>query len=355
MKKLVFLFLIIGQFAFSQSVTPSFKTIIDYGAVMYPSKEAALEGKVSSHTAILNMIKDLGSAVFPPYGWYYINETVVLWRNRDSVTSLNQGNNGVNLVTDKPISMFLLTNNEQEIRGFTAWYVGPNITKECAVVRIGGDSLNIGGLYITTKGKEINFRPRRTNGVGLNIDVDFQGDIRYSMRVDHTGKNENPNFINNYGAHVVWVNYDEEKESTNSHLHLSSFKGFWRNVNTGIKISRRKDSKQSLNTIEIDAKIWGANQFFDISGINFSKIKIIGQEKKSYSDIDKKKLFELKGGRINFDVFIYDVGGKRWGHVDVSDIRISGLAEMSIYWRNEKPRVPNTNFKNSTFLNKKDF
>lgn len=355
MKKFVFLLLIVGQCVFSQSVTQSFKTIVDYGAIIYSSKEAALKGKESCHVAIHTMVSELGSAVLPPYGWFYIDETVVLWRNRDNITSLNQGNNGVNLVTDKPIDMFLLTNNEQEIRGFTAWYIGSGITKECAVVRIGGDSRNIGGLYVGPTGKEVHFRPRRTNGVGINVDINFQGDKKFSMMVDHTGRTLNPHFIKNYGAHVVWVNYEDIDESTFSHLHLSSFKGFWQNVNTGIKITRRKDSKQSLNTIEIDAKIWGANQFFDISGINFSKIKIIGQEQKTYSDIDKKNLFKLIGGRINFDVFIYDVGGKRGGQVDVKDIKISGLAEMSIYWRNGKPKVPNTNFKNSTFLNKKDF
>ena len=104
----------------------------------------------------------------------------------------------------------------------------------------------------------------------MNIDIDFEGDEGY-MRRYRSGSNLNPDYIENYGAHVVWVDYEDEGENTNSHLHKSTFKGYWRFVNNGVKITKRQGSRQSLNGLEIYAKIWGAKKFADIQSLSFSK------------------------------------------------------------------------------------
>ena len=363
MRKLVYIFLILGLVLNAQTINsqvekePWEKTIIDYGAKWYKTKEEALKGKESSHDAIRKMVNDVGTALLPCSGWFYIDHSTTLFRTRDAIYSkckgieyYSIGNKGVNIITDKPIDMFVITNEEQEVSGFTAWYVGPDI-KQCAAVRIGGNPSNIGAEY---KNEFLNstiphFRPRRTNAFGIKVDIDFVGDQRFAKRVDHTDRKDNPNFIENYGAHAVWVNYDEENENQHSHFHFANIRGYFKYVNTGIKIDRRPGSKQSLNTFDIDLKIFGARKFADIKGVNFGSIKIIGQEK--YMTDDSVDLFNVQGGTMRSDIWIYDVGGRREGIYKVKDLELFGLSKLRLYERNGIKKLPNTNLAQSTLKN----
>lgn len=310
------------------------KTIIDYGATAYTSKKEALKGKKSSHTAIRKMLDEHGVAILPAYGWFYFDETTILWRERDVIYSLGKGNRGVNLVTDKPVSMFLITNNEQEIKGFTAWYIGKEITKQCAVVQIGGDARNIGAISKTPMGKIQHFRPRRTNAVGVNLDFDFVGDERYSIAFDKWAKiKNNPNYIKNYGAYSVWVNFDEENEHRFSHFQDSSIKGRYRFVNTGLVINK-KDRTQSINSLDVDVKIRGARQFLNVQGIDLSKIKLKAQHQFMVSKEEAKKLrtFELKNSSsVHFDRMEYDrstYGRVKRGLIDVENLKVDGYKTL---------------------------
>lgn len=293
------------------------KTILNYGAVLYNSDEEALKGAISSHGAISDMIEDVGHAVLPSYGSLYMGDSVLMFSDGDSVTSLGQSNRGVNLVTDKPISMFLPIAPNCYIKGFTAWYYGPNITEECAVVRLGGDERNIGQWDVMLNGRRKRRWPRRTSAQGHRYDFDIEGHRLHALSAINRG-DPNPDFVKNYGVHGVWVDYTEKDEHDSSSLHDMRISGKWSYVHTALKINKRDDSNQSMNTIEADLKLIGAKQIANISGLGMSRIKIDYQtqpllefkpDNPFHPTVEENALpiYEVSGGAMQWDVFTWDL------------------------------------------------
>ena len=310
------------------------KTIVDYGAKSYKWKWDAVDN--SCHNAMLDMLDDVGCVVLPEYGSFNHEGLVPMFKVGSSISSLSNTNRNVNLVSTKPISMFLPIHQYQTIKGFTASYLGNGIDKECAVVQLGGSELNIGGENYNSdvhikNGDNYEILPhfwaRRTQSQDLTVDIDFHGDKRY-----YNYSTNNPDsFVENGNAHVVWVNFDEENEHNKSFCQGMRIKGIWKWVNTGVKI-RRREGTQTLNTFDIAVKIWGARKFLDIEDINFSRIKMMGQERAMLSpgEIGNVDLGNIKNShRIMYDGFVYDVGDARKIIFDnVTDIELEGWLKM---------------------------
>ena len=305
------------------------KTILDYGATLYKNNKEALDGQVSSHQAIQDMLDDTGHAVLPPYGSLYHGDSVFGWHDRSSITSLGQSNKGLSIVTDKPISMFIPVQKRNVIKGFTAYYVGDKITEECAVVRLGGDERNIGGIYYKSNGTPFHRYPNRTSAIGHDFDFDMQGDENYYISATTNRAIKNPNFIENGNAHGVWVDYDNETEDKYSCLHWIKIRGDWNCINTGLKITKRKGSSQSMNNLDLKVDINAARMYADIHGtLNRSTIIINGQEKptlgfnenaiwseskREYIDPNRYDneewqvpMFYIEGSAMNCGIFAYD-------------------------------------------------
>ena len=361
MKKLFYLFLLISSFAFSQEITFTVdaeniktefnvsKTILDYGAILYNTIEEAEVG-ISCHVAIQNMLDEKGVAILPPYGFLNISDSVILWNERAKVLSFGH----CNLVTTKPISMFLPLNINQSISGFTAWYRGNEITEECAVVRLGGDDRNIGTpIYDVDRDyQHKHFWKRRTRSLMLNLDFDMEGDQRYYTKRTRPTSKYLKSFVKG-NAHAVWINFADENEHAYSYCSEAVIRGTWNWINTGIKINKRVPT-QTLNTFDIDVKIWGAKKFVDIDGINFSKITFKGQEREMLGENEIVDLFSItNSNRIMLDAFVYDVGSKRVGKVEnVTDLELKGFAKIHSYQLNSgETRLANTKFINCTFKN----
>lgn len=314
----------------------NFKTVLDYGAKLYATKDEALNGE-SFHKAGQKMLDETGTCLLPPYGWMKLDDSIFLWNSGDSVQSLGQGNKGLRIVANKPISMFFPINEFQQITGFTAHYVGNKITKECAVVQMGGDERNIGGSYYNSDLDKTtsHFWTRRTRVNKLFLDFDFVGEQRYYYSLKSSSPyGPNPNFVENGNAHGVWINYNDELESEHSHCHGMKVRGIYKFVNTAVKIERRIKT-QSLNTFDIDLTVWGARQFCNIKDINFSKIKIMGEEIigcLSDTEINTLPLFEVSGGSLCSDIFVYDVGdGSKNRHRKKGEYNVNRLDLQGYY------------------------
>lgn len=300
-----------------------YKTVLDYGAKLYLTKEAAIAGE-SFHEAGQKMLDETGTCLLPPYGWMKLDDSVIMWYPHNAVKSLGFGNKGLNIVANKPISMFIPLTANQQITGFTAWYIGGEIKQECSVVKI-GDSRNT-GAYLQNRDTDYWWKswPHKTQINDLLLDFDFSGDGKYycSRKMNHP-YDYNENFVPNGNAHAVWVDFDREDEDIYSHCHNVKVRGYWSYVNTGIKITRKSNSEQSLNTFDIDVTIWGARQFCNIKGIDFGTIKIMGQEQDMlnwnhldplYANSNKQDweeftvpLWEVQGSSLKSQIFIYDV------------------------------------------------
>lgn len=341
----------------------NFRTVLDYGAKVYSTIDDALNGE-SFHEAGQKMLDKTGTCLLPPYGWMKLDDSIFLWKSGDSIQSLGQGNKGLRIVATKPISMFLPINEFQEIRGFTAYYVGDKITKECGVVRAGGDDRNVGGSYYNrdTGNTTEHFWARRTRINRLILDFDIVGDARYYWsRRQSSPYNKNDRFIENGNVHGFWVNYDDNLESDHSHCHDVKIKGTYAFVNTPIKINR-KSKTQSLNTFDIDLSVWGARQFCNIKGINFSKIQIMGQEILGCtSDTENKELplFEVSGSSIKSNIFIYDLYDgrenrhKKKGQYNVSRLDLQGYYSLLNDWYTnpQGTKILNADLNESTLIN----
>jgi len=151
-----------------------FKTILDYGATIYKTKNQALDGAKDSSGAIADMLEDLGTAVLP-LGCFSLDNSTRLYRQGDNITSLYGDNKSVGLVTTKPINMFMPTHKAQKVSGFTAYYVGKDITKECAVVKVGGN--HEGAIDLRKDKTEYHKWKNRTRANGNIYDFDFIGHI----------------------------------------------------------------------------------------------------------------------------------------------------------------------------------
>ena len=276
-------------------------TILDYGAKVYKSKDDALNGKSSSN-AIQKMVDDLGYAILP-FGWMKHDEPVIMYGKGQSIIGQGQGNKGVNLITNKSINLFRPIHANQEIRGFTAHYVGDK-TKECAVIYLGSE--HKGGLN-SKNGSELYHRwKNRNQNVANYWDFDFEGD---------------------YNANPIWINYEKESDDLYSCFHMTKIRGFWRKVDTGIKINR-KAKTQSMNTLNVDVYIWGYNKMADIRGINFSKINIMGQLSKNIDN----ELFYVEGEQLKGNIFTYVESYKyKKGNYHVKDLDLSGYFDLLPY------------------------
>ena len=290
-------------------------TILDYGATRYKSNNHALDGQRDSAQAINDMIDDVGVAVLPAFGSFYLNKETTFYRAKDSLVSLGQGNKNVNLITDKPIKMFRPIHNRQDIRGFTAYFFGE---KGGAVVYAGGK--HKGGLDIHKNGKEYHHWYNRTRLLDSTFDFDVQG-------------------LNN---NVTPIELDYTKEEMGgagwySHAYYTKIRGSYNNVDLGLKIHKRPNAKatkdvmisrQSMNTFDIDVNIEFALKFADIRDINFSKIKIIGGVNKLLD----KETFYIEGSQLHCDIFLYDLKeGQEKGNYHVKDLDLSGYWDLLPY------------------------
>jgi hypothetical protein len=334
------------------------KTILDYGAKLYLTKQDAINGE-SCHNAIQNMLDEVGMAILPPYGWLKNEETTILWKDYDMITTPF---GKVNMISTKPISMFLPLNRHQTIQGFRAWYVGPDIVEECAVTRLGGDSRNIGAENhsIDTGITRPHYRNRRTNSVNLTLNYDFVGDARYYTKRGNPNSKHYNDFIQNGNAHGLWINYDEPNEDEYSHCHGLNVKGDWTYINTGIKI-KRKFSTQSINTIDANVKIWGARKFIDVNDVNFCKFKIMGQESRMINldeDVDVLNITDCD--RIMSDIFVFDVGAaerkKRKGiYKNVKRLEFVDYAKIHAYNIGDEYKLAAMEFVNCEFKDSERF
>lgn len=350
----------------------NFKTIIDYGAVVYNSRLEAINGKDSSK-AIQDMVDDVRVAVLPPCGWIKNEKSTVLYRSGESVVSLGQGNRSVNLISTKPIDMFLPVYRNHDIKGFTAWYIGKKITKECAVVRYGGVPLPHGAIYewynIDHTVREQKTWHQRTQCISNDLDFDFEGDDNYiKSRETSSPYNYNKTFIENSGAHGVWIDYSANIEHAASYFHFTKIRGNWRNINTGLKITKKDASSQSLNTLDFKVSIWGFRQVCNIQSGNLFKIKILGQHQymlnwnpDNFEDenMEEYKIpaFEINGAMMHCDIFNYDRGsGKKSGtnkirgQYDVNKLDTQGLNNLGS-WAGDNIRHIDADFSKSTIIN----
>lgn len=316
-----------------------FKTILDYGAVMYGSKEEALKGRKSIHIAEQNMLDEVGIVVYPPYGWYFKNKPLKMWRRWDNVTSLGNSNRGVHIVTDESNAMFLPFNEYQEIKGFTAHYVGPNI-KDCAVILYGSPE-NLGGIEIN-KGKEFNKWARRTRALEHNLDFIVVGDAEYYRSRSITYPYPyNENYIEGGNVHGIIIDYSDEMEDEHSFVQGMNAKILAIDVNTPLTIKRRI-STQAINTSNFDLTVLGARMFYDIDWLSTSKLTVRGQEyrtlnysPKGYDGLNMSDFEEwntpqayLKGKNIHADVKIDDRekrGGEAGRHKLKRQYHVDGL------------------------------
>ena len=350
------------------------KTILDYGAKLYKHNDEALDGQVSSHQAIQDMLDDVGTATLPNYGSLFMGDSVFGWYERGVVNSLGYGNRSVSLVTDKPISMFVPIHNRNIISGFTAYYVGDKITEECAVVRLGGDERNIGGIHYKPNGKPYNRWENRTTAIGHNFDFDLLGDRKYYESATGSNSTVNPKFIENGNAHAVWVDYDNDTEDNTSNFHWIKIRGDWSYINTGIKITKRKGSKQAMNNLDMKVKIDGARMYADIHGtLNRSTIIINGQERSTlgfnenipyinnqYIDPNKYDqeewqvpMFYIEGSALNCGIYAYDRKNKskmgRGRHKIKGQYHVRGLNLIFPLLVDENYIKVDADFNDSTF------
>ena len=284
--------------------------------ISYNNKENALNG-VDSSEAIQEMVDELGYCKLPN-GWIKHEGTIILYKEGNAVYGEN--NKTCNLVTTKPNKMFRPIHNKQEIKGFTSHFTGE---KGGSVIYVGGE--HKGGIDLNRNGKEYNHWYNRTRLVGNVWNFDVEGYYNVTP-IDLDFNNE---------AKGQWGYY--------SRLHFTKIRGHYKGVDTGLLIKKKANSNQSINTLDIDVNIWGANKFIDIDGINFSKIRFMGQEKVS----PKMDLGNFKNsGRIMYDGFIYDVGGKRSIQFEnIKDLELMGWAKIhSIIGNDKKTYLANHKF-----------
>ena len=269
-----------------------------YGATVYKTEQDALNGR-SSTNAIQKMIEDVGVAILPKYGYLNHDGEVFLYRENDSII----GSKGVYLVSNTNNNMFRPLHSNQVIKGFKANMYGGG-----SVVYVGGE--HKGAIDLDKNGKEYHHWYNRTRINGSTFDFDFNS---------------------NYTATPIRLDYSKEDSGQwgdYSHCHGVKIRGKWNNVDRGIVINRKDDSGQSLNTFNIKVRIWGYNKMCEISGISFSKIKIMGQLLK---DIDHET-FHVKGSGLKSDIFTYVENHKfERGNYFVNRLDVSGYYDLLYY------------------------
>ena len=279
-------------------------TSILIGQTRYDTKAEALNGKVDSSADIQQLVNETGIAVLDA-GWYYLNESIYLYKKRDAVVGSGQGNKGINFIVDRGFKVFRPVSENTDLIGFTVHsiYTG---TDKVEVVYIGAEHIGVAGL--NADNSMYHIRPNKTTILGSTFDFDVIGDKYNSNVIPFT------------------VDYSNTLEDDVSHFHFTKIRGYWKWINLGIKINRRV-STQSMNTLDIDVYIAGYNKMADIKGINFSKIRIMGQLLKNTGE-----LFYIEGAQLNCDIFTYT---EHWnfskGNYHVTDLNLSGYFDILPY------------------------
>ena len=275
------------------------KTILDYGATAYKTKQEALNGRSSSQ-AIEDMITEWGTAILPDYGYLKHDKEIILYRKGDSVIG------GCNLVGNGN-KMFRPINHNQTIKGFTA-----HLENGGSVVYVGG--AHKGAIDINSAGKEYHKWANRSrvinNEWNFNVESNFTGT-----------------------PVIIDLTQDEKGFGYYSHVGFTDIGGNWTNVDRGIIIKKMKTDipngvHQALNTINIKSRIWGARKYADISSINFSTIDIMAQHK---GELDGS-IFEVQGSQLKSNIFVYDLpSGFKAGNYHVKDLDLSGYFDILPY------------------------
>lgn len=289
MKKLIILFLLF--------------TSILIGQTRYNTKAEALNGKVDSSADIQQLVNEKGIAVIEA-GWYYLNESIYLYKKRDAIVSEGQGNKTVNFIVDKPIKVFRPISENVDLIGFTVHVIN---TEKVEVVYIGAEHIGVAGL--NADNSMYHIRPNKTTILGSTFDFDVIGDKYNSNVIPFT------------------VDYSNTLEHYGSHFHLTKIKGYWKWVDLGIKIDRRV-STQSMNTLDVDVHIWGYNKMADIKGINFSTVRILGQMLKETG----QELFYIEGSQLKCDIMTYTENFPYIkGNYHVTDLNLGGYFDILPY------------------------
>ena len=190
--------------------------------------------------------------------------------------------------------------------------------------------------------------------VGINKQAEIQGFIIDNANFEHRG-NENGdysviktvcgnkhqnnikngsfkfNYKGNRIANVIDVDFDNMRwASSFTNYDIS---GYWKNVNIGIKAIKKDPYTYSdgrvfndvLNTLDVKVKIWGANSYYQMTGIDNSVIDITGQ----YLYDSKLPIFYLDAQNIILNQMIYDVNQKRAkGIIKADRLTLKGKSTM---------------------------
>lgn len=244
----------------------------------------------SSANRIQDTIDEFG--VFGGEGLYYIDKPIRITQEQNALLGRLGGKRGFYLYTDKPINLIEL---EPDWKGGNRYLRGVEVNN-VTLQHFGNEEGNYSGIKIMGSGKE---EPNvfKNN----NLDFDYYG---------------------NKIANAVTVDWQNCRWGAS--FYTTDIKGFWYDVNVGFHSVKKEPFLHDngrlypdwSNTLDLDVKIWGAKTYFDIQGMNFLKLNMLGEDQRG-NPYKEDLLFNFKGANIEWSVFVYDTRGRK-GKIDLT-------------------------------------
>ena len=239
MRKLTLLFLLFTTIVFSQATN-----IKDLGAV-----ESINDSCGFDNSAIINRILNRKEVAYIPHGNWCVKNPIYL--NWDRSAIIGQSKEGSRIFTDKAIDIIRIQNRaeNQAVKGVTLSHVGDSIYgTEIAAIHLSTWNIPVLGIIYAEfdfnyEGVKTKFESRINDWSSIYND-DFgkywNDNYDYSLNEAHDNHENYTDSYTGYGAHVFW--FEGKNTARTDYFSESTIKGIWKNFNTGLKITKKKQS-----------------------------------------------------------------------------------------------------------------
>ena len=274
MRKLTIFFLLFTTIIFSQVTN-----IKDLGAIENDPN--------FDNSEIINRILNRNEVAYIPYGnWYIKNPILINWGN---IGIVGQGKEGAFIYTDLPIDIIRIQNRSENVvvKGVTLKHIGDNIYgTEIAAIHLSTWSIPVLGIIYSEfdfnyEGVKTKFESRINDWSSIyndNFGKYWNDNYDYSINEAHDNHENYTDSYTGYGAHVFW--FDGNNTARTDYFSESTIKGIWKNFNTGLKITKKKESSW-ISILDINVLYDRFKTIAFIEGIGASNITMRGQARYS--------------------------------------------------------------------------